>query len=528
LEGYSDKFYQFEVNKKIKNDISAWCGDLQKINYTSKLDLISALNETISMDKNINSMEIYNFAQQQVLVAKRSGAGMEEIGYKLDDWKKRDQKLQTNIIFSRTEKEIIVSHEIFNFSDKKPMVLIAMHLRPYDMEGILEDIKTTKDESILIFNDENELIQAEYGAGVHLESSRLTEVIQQLEKAKVQETFLEGHFYFFREVGQGKMKILMTVPNRTIVAALGNTIVAGILVGLVAVIVSALGSMLFSRAFSKPIIDLSAQMRIITIDDYPDIAVQERKDEIGILHDSFGIMLERNKKLIEQEYQSKIEKREAQLRALQAQINPHFMYNTLQVIGGMALKKESSKVYKVTTALGDIMRYSLNFSDEMVCLREEIQYFQAYLTIQNERFGNKINLEIDVPEALEDCIIPKLILQPLLENSMEHGLSDRVGQWLIRLKGTIQNKEDLLLTLEDNGIGISPQRLEQIRESLKNETEKTMKAGSHIGLCNVNTRIRLKFSEDRYGISIDSKEGEGTTVKVRIKVIRRDDSNGKI
>jgi sensor histidine kinase YesM len=522
VDRYSDRFYEFEVNKKIKKDIASWCNDAQEIDYSVKLDLITMMNETISMDKNLNSIEIFNFAKNQVLVAKRSGASVEEIGDGLDLWNARNQELQTNIVFFRNEKEIEVSHEIYSFNDKKPMVLITMKLRPYDVEEILEDIKTTKDESILIFNDQNELIEAEYGTGAHFEQSMLNGIIQKLSSRKTQEFFQDGNFWFFREVSGGKLKILMTVPIRSILEALNSTLLAGIAIGMIAVLISTIGSILFSRAFSKPIIELSAMMRTITIDDFSDVIVNEREDEIGILHDSFGVMIDRNKKLIAKEYQSKIEKREAQIRALQAQINPHFMYNTLQVIGGMALKKEVPEVYKITTALSDIMRYSLNFSDEMVSLKEEIEYFKAYLMIQDERFGNRINLEINMVEPLMDYLIPKLMLQPLIENSLDHGLSGKSGEWRIVLAGSLTDEGDLLLTLEDNGVGIEPERLIQIQENLRYEAEKSLKSSSHIGLCNVNARIKLKFSEDKYGISITSNYGEGTAVRVLTKAMKRE------
>jgi two-component system, sensor histidine kinase YesM len=480
------------------------------------------MNETISMDKNLNSIEIYNFSKNQVLMAKRSGASIEEIGNGLDQWKKRNQELQTNIVFFRNEKEIEVSHEIYNFNDRKPLVLVTMKLRPYDIEEILEDIKTTKDESIMIFNDQDELIQAEYGIGAQFEQSKLTEIIHTLSGMEVQEYFRDGNFWFFREVSGGKLKILMTVPIRSILEALNNTLVAGMTIGIIAVIVSTMGSILFSRVYSKPIIELSAMMRTVTIDDFNEVLVNERKDEIGILHDSFGVMIDRNKKLIAQEYQSKLEKREAQIRALQAQINPHFMYNTLQVIGGMALKKDVMQVYKITTALGDIMRYSLNFSDEMVSLKEELEYFKAYLMIQDERFGNRINLEINMEPPIYQYLIPKLILQPLIENSLEHGLANKSGEWRIILEGELTADGDLQLTLEDNGVGIEPERLVQIQENLRSEAEKSLKSSSHIGLCNVNSRIKLKFSEERYGISITSSYGKGTAVRVLTKALMKE------
>jgi sensor histidine kinase YesM len=520
VESYSDLFYKFEITKKLKNDIVLWCATDQVTDYSVKLDLITAMNETISMDKNLNSIEIYNYTKNEVLEAKRSGAKMSEIDNKLDYWNQRNKELQTNIVFSKNEKEIVVSHEIYNFSDKTPMVLIVMKLRPYHTEEILEDIKTTDEESILIFNDQNELIVAEYGNNAKFEQSKLDDITQQLLGSKVQEVFQDGSFWFLREVNGGKLRILMTVPVSTILAALSSTLFAGIAIAVFAVIISTIGSILFSRVYSKPIIELSATMRNVTIDDFSDVIVNKRKDEVGILHDSFGVMIERNKKLITMEYQSKIEKREAQIRALQAQINPHFMYNTLQVIGGMALKKSVPELYKITTALGDIMRYSLNFSNEMVCLKEELEYFKAYLTIQNERFGNRIRLEINIPEELMDYLIPKLILQPLLENSLEHGLSNKSGEWRIILKGELLMEEDLLLSLEDNGIGIEPDRLVLIQENLKNEAEKSLKSSSHIGLCNVDARLKLTFPEDKYGISIDSAYGEGTHVQLLTKAIK--------
>ena len=164
----------------------------------------------------------------------------------------------------------------------------------------------------------------------------------------------------------------------------------------------------------------------------------------------------------------------------------------------------------------------------MVCLKEEIQYFKAYLTIQNERFGNRINLEIAISEDLLEYLIPKLILQPLLENSLEHGLSNKSGEWRILLEAILTPEGDLLLTLEDNGIGITEERLEDIQGSLRNETEKVIKSSSHIGLSNVNSRIRLKFTEDKYGITIKSTYGEGTIVQVLTKALQEDSSDGKL
>lgn len=521
VQNYMKQFYEFEVNKEMKADILGWCRPGGSLDYTAQLRLITGLNEAISMESGLNSMEIYNPITDEVLAAERSGAAVEPAGDRFDQWNGRDGALQTNLVFFRNEKEITAVHQTYNFYDSKPVALITMQIRPYGLQEILEGIKSIDEETIVIFNDQYELIEADYGNGSFSEG-QLADILRVLQKSDSQEVYWDGAFWFYRPAAGGKLNILVSVPGGTITAALSSTLIAGLVIAGLAVVISILSSILFSRAFSRPIINLSARMRTMTLDDCvqggsPD---SDRKDEIGVLNNSFGIMIERNQKLIAQEYQSKLEKRNAQIRALQAQINPHFMYNTLQVIGGMALKKQAPEIYGVTTALGDILRYSLNFSREMVCLREEIRYLQGYLLIQNERFGNRIQLQVDADKELSDYLIPKLILQPLLENSLEHGLSNKSGIWNIRLCCALSPDGALLLSVIDNGIGMTEDRLAEIRGMLKRDAENALKAASHIGLCNVDSRIRLIYPEYGYGITISSESGKGTTVTIRIKAVK--------
>jgi len=202
----------------------------------------------------------------------------------------------------------------------------------------------------------------------------------------------------------------------------------------------------------------------------------------------------------------------AQLRALQAQINPHFMYNTLQIIGGMAIKKDAPEIYDVTVELSDIMRYSLSFGKEMVPLREELRYLDSYLSIQNRRFGDRIQIEKNIDGALLDCLIPKLILQPLVENSLEHGLSCKGGAWRVTLSGVLENG-DMHLSVTDNGMGMDAERLGYIRAEIVKGVENAIASSAHIGLVNVNSRIRLKYA-GHYGVTVESVQGEGTRVDI--------------
>ena len=514
LTGMMDQFYEFEVNKEVKNDILRWCTKGESLDYSAQWRIITLMNTVISMDSRINSIEIFNLSNDEVLVAERSGAQLDVKGDRLKKWQQRDINLQSNQVFLKDENELMVVHQVHRFDDKQPIALVVMRLRPYQLQDILDEIKTVPEETILVFNDQNEIIEADYGAEWDMSSDIIESIRSELAEGERKEGSYDEQFWFYRSINGGKLQVLLTVPNQTIVDALLPTVASCILVAIIAVIASIICSVVYSRAVSRPIRKLSDEMKTITLNEYSGTLLESREDEIGILQDSFNHMIERNKELIAQQYQTKIEKRNAQLRALQAQINPHFMYNTLQVIGGMALDKDAPEIYTITLALSDILRYSLNFSKEMIQLTEEIKYLQSYVMIQNERFGGKVHLVLDLAPETQQCLIPKLILQPLAENSFEHGLLNKDGDWIISVASEITESGDLQILVKDNGVGFEKDRLEEIQRKLHQDTAQVLKSGSHIGLANVHTRIKLRGQNERHGVAISSSPDVGTTIKV--------------
>ena len=514
-----DRFYEFEVDKDVKADILRWCTQDGSLDYSARWRIITVMNTVISMDSNINSIELFNMAENEVLIAERSGARVDESGERLTQWEQRGDALQSNQAFLRSGNEILACHQIHRFDDKQPIALVVFHLRPYHLEGILDEIKTVPEETILVFNDQNEVMVADYGTDWNMDTGLVEGIRRELAEGDRKETSYDDQFWFYRSVSGGKMQILLTIPNQTIVDALFPTVASSIFVAIIAVLASVVCSVVYSKAISRPIRDLSEEMKTITLNEYSGSTLESREDEIGILQDSFNHMISRNKELIAQQYQAKLEKRNAQLRALQAQINPHFMYNTLQVIGGMALEKDAPEVYSVTLALSDILRYSLNFSKEMVCLEEEVEYLKSYVMIQNERFGGKVQLKLELEPNTLKCLIPKLILQPLAENSFEHGLLNKAGDWLLTVESHITPEGDLLICIKDNGIGFDSERLAQIREKIELDTVKALNSGSHIGLANVHARIKLRSAKEGHGVSIDSSPETGTTVSVRMPAL---------
>ena len=514
-----NRFYEFEVSKTLKNDVLSWYTGGNNTDYAAKLDLINALNSIISLDSNINSIDLFNLGNDTVLRAERSGASFVETGDALSAWNARKAGMQTNTVYLRQGREIVAYHQIFRFNDNQPVALIAIHQRQYKLQDILADIKITQNESILVYNDQNDLIDADFGENKDIAEQNALPIMEQLSTSASRETVSDGNFWFYRAVNGGKLRILLAVSDQAIVSSLQKTVLAGVLVFFAAVLTAVVASAAFARFLSKPLIELAARMGKIRLDSSQPMERSEREDEIGLLQNSFADMAERTQNLIASEYIAKIEKRNAQLRALQAQINPHFIYNTLQAIGGMALKHEVPGIYEVTLNLIDIMRYSLNFSKDRVRLGDELKYLQSYLQIQNLRFGRRLDLAFDAPEECFEYLVPKLILQPLVENCFEHGLSERAGRWVVTIRAQVSGK-DLLLTVTDNGVGIPPEKLEQIRATLESGTDLSLRGAEHIGLTNVNARIRLMFGGEDYGLVIDSDPDTGTSITVRLRAVK--------
>jgi two-component system sensor histidine kinase YesM len=223
-------------------------------------------------------------------------------------------------------------------------------------------------------------------------------------------------------------------------------------------------------------------------------------------------MMQKVKSLMEESYQAKISEREAQLKALQAQINPHFLYNTLDTINWMAVKINAEDIRFMVNTLAKYFRLSLSKGKAIVRIQDELELVNVYLTIQHKRFRGAIQYEIKVEKEVEEYNIHKLTLQPIVENAIIHGIqknNDRSGVILIEAK---KEAEDIIFTISDNGVGMDNEMVHKVLSNLPNGKE-----GSY-GLYNVNERIKLFFGEE-YGIKIHSERGIGTKVQIRIKAM---------
>ena len=219
-------------------------------------------------------------------------------------------------------------------------------------------------------------------------------------------------------------------------------------------------------------------------------------------------------KTVENLYAADIERQKAEIAHLRSQINPHFLYNTLESIKGLAARHGVPEIADVATAIGKISRYSIKGA-VTVTLAEEMEIADAYLRIQKIRFGNRFEPIVSIPEGCRTLTVPKMLLQPLAENAVIHGLENRREGTLYISAHT--QEDDLLVVVQDDGEGMSPKRLEEIRRLL--EMEKEAPEGGQIGLRNIHRRIRLSCGE-KYGLTIDSAPQSGTKVTVRLPAER--------
>lgn len=255
--------------------------------------------------------------------------------------------------------------------------------------------------------------------------------------------------------------------------------------------------------------------------DYSTNIQSVSKDEIGEICDTFNAMTQRLNYLINTVDRLKWEKQEvllemtqAELDALQAQINPHFIYNTLEAIGMMAEINDDYETGKMATALGKLLRTSIK-GKRLVTVEEELEYTRNYLMIQQLRFCDHFTVQWQIEPDTRLCLIPKLILQPLIENSIHHGLDLKQGTGTICISNRVEG-ENLIFTVCDDGIGMDPQTLDAVLAQLSTCHNTGEHDNRHIGLANVNQRIQLYFQSKAYGISVQSTQGQGTTITVTL------------
>lgn len=286
---------------------------------------------------------------------------------------------------------------------------------------------------------------------------------------------------------------------------------------------------IISASIYIPIKKLHDVTTTITKNDLQALVTSQNVDEITELGMSFNIMIGKIRQLLDGKIKEQETLKKAELKALQAQINPHFLYNTLDTIIWMAQANKIDEVIHIVQTLSNFFRISLSKGEDWIPIEQEIEHVRCYLTIQKLRYSNILDYKIEVDEDILSGAILKLTLQPLVENALYHGIKNKRKGGTIITRAKRVGADQVMLEIIDDGVGFTPYRLAQLQSALENDSSEIVFSGSGFGIENVHKRIQLYYGK-QYGVIVESKYQEGTrvTVTIPLKKIQNPELDGEL
>ncbi|RGU92060.1 sensor histidine kinase [Clostridium sp. AF15-17LB] len=421
------------------------------------------------------------------------------------------------------QKLFSIVKKIYNYKSGKEIGCLIIHMNSDILGNVLQSVNSNEYQQCLIIDNNKKIIyhpDSDY-IGTQYREARVSELLT-VQNGYMESLSEKGYLVFSTSPVTG-WSVVCVVDNEYIMDSINRLRLFLILTALFCVILSVYFASYISRTISDPVARLQRKMHQVGEGDFDIRAATGASDEIGQLTMSFDKMVERTKQLIENVYQSEIYQKEAELNALQAQINPHFLYNTLQTIDMMAEEEEADEISDACQALSKIFRYSINRGQEFVHVQDELVHIENYMLIQKLRFGDKLDVRYDIQEDCRELYIVKLLIQPMVENAVVHGMENVLDRCLVTIR-VYRDRDCLYAEVEDNGTGIGTEQLDHLNEKLAQSGEQKMvhevdyvKSHRSIGLENTNARIKLYFGQE-YGITITSEEGTGTKVRIRLPV----------
>lgn len=327
--------------------------------------------------------------------------------------------------------------------------------------------------------------------------------------------FDEGDYIgYYKIQNKGKYKVLLYAKKADVFAEVYKSLQMLQLTFLIYAVVSIVLAVILSQNMTRPLRKLTNLIKEVQKGNMSVRFHVKYDDEIGVIGKNFNIMLDEMQKMLEDIIAVNNLKKQTEIDALKGQINPHFMYNTLETFRMMAINKEHYELADMIFLFSKMLRYNISTMNEMTTIDKELEYLNYYVSIMNYRYKNQYVLLVDIPEELKSYQIIKLIMQPIVENCIEHGYrGQKNGKKCILVK-TYVEEGNCIIEISDEGVGISQESEETLKKMLSMKySEKS--SSSSIGLWNINQRVVLNYGEN-YGITINKKEGGGTKVVVKL------------
>jgi len=511
-------FYALHIRSDLIGDLTSIDDMEAGERYRLQNALFAAMNTAYySFSRKIDNLTLYIHATKRAYSVNYANSGItHSLDIREGPWSRMLSE-PAGLYFKASGDMLSAYHSMNEFQGQRLIGGISVRIDGKVWGQAGELLQSGPESAIYLVSDEGELLP---GSSPLPDDPELLRVLEGDKPRSSDVAFVRTkHDYVFsKRVSGGELQVIKAIPAATIDAIAQRTMTAGLWTGVLFTAVSILLSIVVSLRISRPIVSLAKTMRKSHIHDFEMKSVQS-KDEIGLLEAGYNFMMARMKALIENEYQHEIDVKNAQLIALQAQINPHFLNNTLHMIGGMALAKGAPEIYRVTYVIGDLLRYSISSEmEQTVQLSNELKHTGNYLFIQQQRFAGRCSVQVNAEEGTGGVDIPKFTLQPIVKNAFEHGLQGKEGEWSLEVKARLI-RGTLVLMVRDDGVGMGRNKLEALRKELASGERTSASASASeegrsrrgIGLSNVHGRIAIRYGR-RYGVRLFSSEGKGTLV----------------
>lgn len=426
-----------------------------------------------------------------------------------------------NYVHENEDNYIALGKSIINPDDYNDIIgYLFIKFNEHDLEEIIKKINSIDNSFSCIINSNNDIIASsdinlyyKYQNLINSESPYNTSSFKK-------ELFDSGSVYIQSSlIDKTDWTIITVIPLSTV-----NYEIISQQIYLISIVLVLGGAALilgykFFDSINTRLSSVVDGMRHVQADNLDHFIANDEDDELGELIDTYNYMIAKMSKLISDQYTYGKAVKNAELKALQSQINPHFLYNTLDMINWMAYKNMNSEISSAVKSLAKFYKLSLNRGNDLTYINDEISHVSLYIKIQNMRYKDRIHFETNIHEEINQYLIPKITLQPIVENSINHGIFAKGNvDGNIKITGEIIDN-NIYLKVIDDGIGIEEEKLPLILSS------QIKTKGSGYGIKNINQRLKLLYGED-YGLSFESTYGCGTTVTIKIPVT--DNNSGKL
>jgi two-component system sensor histidine kinase YesM len=421
------------------------------------------------------------------------------------------------------EQLFVFGRKLYDLTDHRMIGVMLIETNPAPILAALSNVTISPNSRVYIVDREDRLIVS--SASEQVKSPALNG----LPRPQTAQIIVDNQANQLVVAAKAKMSdwtIIGLTPKEDINAEVVKSREYLYVVILVLVILSTALAVLISRNISSPLKLLIREMKQVEMGNFKGSVTVNSFEEINSLVSSFNRMVKRMDELIERITLASISEKNAELQALQSQVNPHFLYNTLDMIYWMLDERENDRLGRVILALSHMFRYSSDWEEaSKTTLRQELDQMRHYMTIIENRLQGRVSADVNVAPEWLDVPLPKMTIQPIIENAVKYGLEPLSRKGTLRVSTKVSEQE-LWIVIEDNGIGMEESVLNRLREMLREDTASIHSPASYrkltrgIGLTNVHRRIALMFG-DSYGLSIHSTQGEGTRVVIAIPLPRK-------